>query len=235
MPVCGREMSSPRLFDTMACGLGVVLAVLFIPSVGKTPFGDLGNVHVLPVAVIGAAVLLLFHGQAVRPADAWLVWRLRASALCMAGFSTFLSWWLRFADNSYLVAAGSCAVGSFLWCQIELTVLLEAAAGRRPHLRLRRLSRLVRQGLVFGYLVPVLAYLSASLVLLATDDGTSIADLSMWWYIVVPGHTRMLAALPLLGMAWLLLSAGPALGPGWIRDFRTSAHPPEPGEENANG
>lgn len=201
-----------RCLDSQAWAIVALVCVLYVPQMGRTCLGELGLLYVAPVCWALLSVLAL--GEPAGLTGSWQAWRLRAAWLTFAGLAPFVSWWLRCPDLPYLAAAAVAAQVGASWALLETTALISRLARTRVLHALVLDALVVRVGLLYLLVIPMISLWVTFGVALLAGWATVPGDWLRFWR-QIPDWGRFLLTyaplLALLNLARLLLRTASAL------------------------
>ena len=190
----------------MALGVLLMGAMLFLPGLGRTPFGDLDLVYVIPTWMTALAAWRIRGGTSCSETLRACIARLRLSGLMLAGLSPFLSWWTRCGDNPYLALNAAYAVGFGVWHLMEVLMVVRVMA---DELRLGDIATMAKRAqslFVFCLIVPILAFVLSFALSLFIYPTTVLADFHESW-ADVSGVFRCVIIIPVLNVGRVLWTA----------------------------
>ena len=193
-----------RALDGIAYCLLATTLIVFLPFVGRTPLGELGHLHIVPVLGLCCATLRLPDLHSSNGTDSSLLWRLRAASLIVLGLTPFVSWWLRTADSPYFLIAGTAGLFAANWYLFELASFVREVFVLCGGGRLLFEAKLARIMIIYCVFIPTLGVTLTFLGALVLVPGTVLSDLQRTWeYLPHPIRFLMLlAVLNLLLLTW---------------------------------
>ncbi|MBT3377267.1 MAG: hypothetical protein HN742_05050 [Lentisphaerae bacterium] len=193
-----------RALDGIAYCLLATTLIVFLPYVGRTPLGELGHLHILPVLGLCAATLRLPSPSSSEEATTHLLWRLKASAVTVLGLTPFVSWWLRTLDSPYFLVAGTAGLFAANWYLFELASFIRAVLHKCGNERILFEAKLARVLTFYCVFIPTLGVNLTFVGALILVRGTVLSDLERTWeYLPYPVRFLMLlAVLNLLFLVW---------------------------------
>lgn len=197
-----------RSLDGMAVSLLATAVIVAHPRLGTTPLGHFGNIHIIPVTGMLVAAFCMTSQRNFPGPDSPSLFRLRLSALMMAGFSPFVSWWMRNSNSLYFTSVGSIAVCVTIWFLVETCLVLQLITQHYDRESATRELKLGRSVLIYFILIPTFAAYTAFLAAWYFFPGTTLSDLPRTW-MLIPQFFRYAMLLPILNVVRLLrLTAG---------------------------
>ncbi|MBN2451526.1 MAG: hypothetical protein JXR77_14140 [Lentisphaeria bacterium] len=201
-----------RCLDGLAWALAWELCILYVPAIGRSPLGHLRLLYVIPL--LFAAALVFRLGTPRELAGTWLLWRLRASWLAVAGLSPFPGWWSRCSEARYLALGAALALSAAPWALLETVAVPAALAKARRRMALYHDAVLARAALLYLFLIPVAALLVTFAIAFLQGMATVPGDWLHFWRLIPPWGRLLMALSPLLAaanLARMLLRMSPDL------------------------
>ncbi len=213
-----------RALDGIAYSTVALAVVIAHPMLGRTPLGDLANLHLLPLLALAVSTFAV-PTELLPGSDKWRanVWRLRLAVTLTFGLAPFVSWWLRAPDNAYLIAAGALALFAGVWYLLELATMVHELCAHCHEPRLTLESRVARVLVLYFVLIPTVAVHVSFTSALVFYRGTVLADLLRTW-LFVPALVRLFMVLSVLNLAWVVWrSPSPARNSGTDRQAKQAS------------
>ncbi|MCK5802804.1 MAG: hypothetical protein KAI66_08230 [Lentisphaeria bacterium] len=190
----------------MALGVLLVGAILLLPGLGRTPFGDLDLIYVIPTWMTAFAAWRIRGGASSSRTLRTCIVRLRISGMMLAGLSPFLSWWTRCGDSSYLALNAAYAVCFGVWHILEVLMVVRIMACDLGLEDIATMAKRAQSLVVFCLIVPILAFILSFALSLLVYPTTVLADLRESW-ATVPGVFRCIIIIPVLNVGRVLWTA----------------------------
>lgn len=153
------DLSLARTFDRFTAGLAGIVLVLYANvflAASQVPY--VRFLYLIPIWFAAAGVLSLHPGYLVDVAWEKAVWRIRWSAIAMAGLAPFWAWWQVALNSRYCIVNLGLLCFSFFLFLFNLVGACRILAERRGEPRLALLARFTRMAIVYLLIAPVMAF-----------------------------------------------------------------------------
>lgn len=210
-----------RALDGIAYCLLATTLIVFLPFAGRTPLGELGHLHIVPVLGICCATLRFPDLPNRDGTENGLIWRLKAASLAALGLTPFISWWLRTLESPYFLIVGTAGLFAANWYLFELASFVRQVFVICGDDRLLFEAKLARGMIFYCVFIPTLGVNLTFLGALLLVPETVLSDLLRTWEFL-PHPVRFLMLLAILNLLFLIWRAHSVV----LKSFR-----PEPKEQ----